>query len=216
MSSRHSTHMGRAIEQTGAKPRGGHRRDQILDAALRLFGQHGMAHVTTRQIAQAVGISQPSLYAHFRTADEIAMELCVRAFAALDARLRAVVDEPGTPAERLVMAGRAYIDFGLSNPDMYRIAFVLENMKPCVAEVPGEQPPVDPALMEGIRVFDLLRRVVAELRGVDDERTNICAQAIWAHVHGLVSLLIARPQFPWSDRNALIEAHLAMLQLAEL
>jgi hypothetical protein len=31
---------------------------------------------------------------------------------------------------------------------------------------------------------------------------------IWAHVHGLTSLLIARPEFPWVDREALIEAHI--------
>lgn len=204
------------MEQTAKRPRGGNRREQILDAALRLFAQHGMAQVTTRQIAQAVGISQPSLYAHFRSADDIAMELCVAAFAALNGRLAQVLAQPGSAQERLYQAGRAYIEFGLSQPDMYRIAFMLEPVKPCDGAGDGDGGATDPALMEGIKAFDLIRAVVAEMRGGDDERTHMCAQAIWAHVHGLVSLLIARPQFPWSDKDALIEAHLRLLALVDL
>ena len=177
---------------------------------MRLFAQHGMAHVTTRQIALAVGISQPSLYAHFANADEIAVELCVRAFEALNERLHEVSAEADNAAERLMLVGRAYIDFGLAYPDMYRIAFVLEDMKPCTTD---EDNLSDPALAEGIKAFDMLRQVVAELRGVDDETTAIVAQSIWAHVHGLVSLLIARPEFPWAEREALIAAHLGMLRL---
>ena len=203
------------MAQTAQKPASGPRREQILDAALHLFAEHGMAHVTTRQIARAVGISQPSLYAHFRTADEIAIELCVRAFAALNAKLGEVLAQPGTIAERLYLAGRAYVEFGLTQPDMYRIAFVLENRTVCPAAADAPDP-LDPALAEGIKAFGLLRAVVAELRGVDDEQTNICAQSIWAHGHGLVSLLIARPQFPWSGREALIETHLGMLALMEI
>lgn len=200
------------MEPSAKRPRGGQRREQILGVALRLFAQHGMAQVTTRQIAQAVGISQPSLYAHFRSADDIAKELCVAAFAELNTRLAQVLAQPGSLQERLHLAGRAYIEFGLDQPDMYRIAFMLETAKPCQSD----EPQTDPGLMEGIKVFDLIRRVVAEMRGVDDERSYICAQAIWAHVHGLVSLLIARPEFPWSDRDALIDAHLRLLALIDL
>jgi hypothetical protein len=36
-------------------------------------------------------------------------------------------------------------------------------------------------------------------------------QSIWAGLHGLVSLLIARPDFPWVERETLIARHLEML-----
>ena len=48
-----------------AKGAGPERREEILAAALRLFGQYGLYGVSTRQIAQAVGVSQPTLYAYF-------------------------------------------------------------------------------------------------------------------------------------------------------
>ena len=54
------------------------RREQILAAALELFTAEGMANVSTRQIAQKVGISQPSLYAHFASANAIASDIAGR------------------------------------------------------------------------------------------------------------------------------------------
>ena len=208
------------LAQTRAKAGG--RRDQILDVAQGLFAQMGMAQVTTRQIAKAVGISQPSLYAHFRNADEIGEELCTRAFGELSARLDEVMAAPISPIERLMLMGRAYISFGLDNPDMYRIAFMTEGVKPCISEplpqdampkdrAPQDRAPQDPVLMAGLQAFEALHRVVADLRGADDGAAWLVAQSLWAHMHGLVSLLIARPQFPWGPLDLLIERHLAVV-----
>ncbi|UXA16101.1 TetR/AcrR family transcriptional regulator [Mycobacterium sp. SMC-4] len=46
-------------------------RDEVLDAAAELFTTLGVAATSTRQIAEAVGIRQASLYHHFRTKDDI-------------------------------------------------------------------------------------------------------------------------------------------------
>lgn len=43
------------------------RRKAIVDAAVQLFAQNGFRGTTTRQIAQAVGVSEPVLYMHFQT-----------------------------------------------------------------------------------------------------------------------------------------------------
>ncbi len=185
------------------KGRQGDRREQILAVAMRLFSLHGVAHVTTRQIAKAVGISQPSLYAHFRSADEIGELLCIRAFEALHERFAGVLAMPGSPAERLGRLGRCYIDFGLEQPDAYRIAFMVEE-----AAAKDDAAHDHPGLEAGLRCFDALRQVVVELTGRDDEATAACAQSVWASVHGLVSLLLARPHFPWVERERLIAVHL--------
>lgn len=200
------------MTETGGRRRGGNRRDEILDAALKLFAQKGMAQVTTRQIAQAVGISQPSLYAHFRSADEIASELCARAFATLTDVLAQVADEDAAPIDRLRRMARAYIEFGLAHPDMYRVAFMLEDAQGCIAEpVPADGEPLDPVLEAGLRCFGQLHRVVLEHTQSDDEQTLLLSQSTWAHVHGLVSLLIARSEFPWAARERLIDEHLRRL-----
>jgi AcrR family transcriptional regulator len=194
-----------------AKGAGAERREEILAAALRLFGEYGLYGVSTRQIAQAVGVSQPTLYAYFASKDEIAAELHARAFRDLEARLKLGVRDADTP-EAVAAGLRIYVDFGLENPDAYRVAFMIEDPHGRVA-VAG---PVDESdvSVPGHTAFDILRRMIADLHarglgaGDDPERM---AQSIWAGMHGLVSLLIARPGFPWAEREALVAGHVRML-----
>lgn len=43
------------------------RREQILAAAVRLLSEGGMAALTTKNLAQAVGVTEPALYRHFNS-----------------------------------------------------------------------------------------------------------------------------------------------------
>ena len=58
------------------------RRAAILEAALPLFAQHGPNGVTTKQIADAAGVSEALLYKHFQNKEALYAELqqyCVHA-----------------------------------------------------------------------------------------------------------------------------------------
>ncbi|HQS68678.1 MAG: hypothetical protein B7Y36_00570 [Novosphingobium sp. 28-62-57] len=178
------------------------RREQILDEAQRLFLRHGLDAVTTRQIAQAVGISQPSLYAHFPNRDAIAVELCIRAFGILERRLRKV-DAAMTGAARLRELCRAYIDFGLEEPAAYRVAFHADI---AMDEVSGKHR----GLEAGLATFSILRSAFGELLA-DPAAAELAAQTVWAGMHGLVSILLTRPEFPFVERTRLISAHLDRL-----
>lgn len=58
-STTHKTHRERLT--------GPQRRSAILDAAIDLFASRGFQGTTTREIAAAVGVTEPVLYQHFRT-----------------------------------------------------------------------------------------------------------------------------------------------------
>ena len=57
------------MEKLVPKPRlnAQERRASIMEAALKLFSERGFRGTTTREIAAAVGVSEPVLYEHFRT-----------------------------------------------------------------------------------------------------------------------------------------------------
>lgn len=61
-------------------------REEILDAAARLFVAKGVAGTSTREIAEAIGIRQASLYYHFAGKDQIVEEL-------LDRSIRPTLDK---------------------------------------------------------------------------------------------------------------------------
>ncbi len=189
-----------------AKGHGPERRAEILDHAMRLIGEHGVQTVSTRQIANAVGISQPSLYAYFPNRQALIEAVCVQAFERL-ILIMTQVAQTSTGLDRLKRLGRAYLMFGFEQPDAYRVGFIIET------QGPFDPTQIEPPLLAGLRAYGLHRQALAEHLG--DSRTpdeiDRLAQSLWASLHGLVALMIARAQFPWADREALIETHLERL-----
>ncbi|MBA4048561.1 MAG: TetR/AcrR family transcriptional regulator [Sphingomonas sp.] len=190
-----------------ARGHGGERREEILAHALRLISEAGVHNVSTRQIAQAVGISQPTLYTYFPNRYALIGEVGSRAFAALANRMHRASGAPGTAQERLIAVARNYVTFGLEQPDAYRVAFMIESG---TAKEKGAD---DPVLAAGLATFAIHRQCVADYladRASADD-VALIAQSMWASLHGLVSLLIARPHFPWVDRVQLIDRHIAAM-----
>lgn len=179
-----------------SKGQGGERREEILEHAMQLFAHHGVHDVSTRRIAEAVGVSQPTLYAYFPTKDAILEEVCARAFDELRRRMVAI-GQNRDAARRIEDMTRGYIRFGLEQPDAYRIAFMIEGLR---EHAPDRPKP-------GKDVFDMCRGCLREHLGADHPQLEIAAQSLWANMHGLVSLLLARPGFPWAEREALIDHH---------
>lgn len=193
-----------------AKGQGPERREEILAAALRLFTESGVRAVSTRQIAQAVGISQPTLYAYFPTKNDIGVELQNRAFALLAQGLAAGAQRGADAVEDWVRMLRIYVDFGLQNPDMYRIAFMSE----AAASRPWwhqQMAGLSPAIQS---TYGVLRAKITDLhaRGLSvDIDPESLTQSAWSSMHGLVSLMIAKPGFPWVERESLIVSHLTVV-----
>lgn len=186
---------------TSTKMKSLDRREHILAEALQLFARHGMDQVTTRKIAEAVGISQPSLYAHFNSRDEIAIELSRRAFCRLRDRMETALTRGTSTLERLRLIGREYVMFGLEESDAYRVAFMMER-----TNLTADRHAAIHAT--GMHGFSLVHAFFRDARGLDDELTAAMAQSAWASMHGLVALLLARPDFPWIEREKLVEIHL--------
>ena len=61
------------------------RRAQIVDATLSLLATTPVARITTRQIAEQVGISQPALFRHFESREALLSAVVDRARTALQA-----------------------------------------------------------------------------------------------------------------------------------
>jgi AcrR family transcriptional regulator len=200
------------------KPRGqGHeRRGEILAAAKALFVAEGYQGFTTRKLAERVGLSQTGLYVYFRSKDHIFDALCRQSFERLAEAFREAELAPGEGFDALLTLGRTYIDFGLANPDEYRLTFM---DGPGLLKMPGHDPaagldlPLDNQSIAN-QVFGMIRETLKRLardgalRPVD---LTLATQTVWLGLHGLVSLLIARPAFPKSPRADLIAATLESL-----
>ncbi len=128
--------------------RAGQRRELILDAAMRVFGDHGYVGTTTAEIARAAGVSQPYVVRMFGTKEKLFVEVLHRALETLLAAFRAALaDESGIPAARRI--GLAYVGLAAQRGLLLSLmhAFVL-----------GGDPGVGPVAREGfLRVYRFLR-----------------------------------------------------------
>jgi len=180
-------------------------RQEILDAARELLVRDGYAALSMRKVAERIDYSPTAIYLHFKDKQELVFSLCEETFARLVKELSTLDREYADPIVRLRKGLERYIRFGLNNPNHYIPTF----MTPAPLEAKGKALDAihDPA-SPGMRALAVLRDAIAagvkakKLRKVDPD---IAARAAWAAIHGITSLLIVYPAFPWTDRDEVIK-----------
>jgi AcrR family transcriptional regulator len=171
-------------------------RAAILAAARQIFVRDGYESFSMRKLAAKIECSPGNIYLHFRNKEELFQCLVDESFARLLhtlSRLKSAgMRKNGPdPVELLRKGMHTYVLFGLRNPNDYRFAFLIG-------------PPVTARPYKVHSAFDAMRqmvgRCVAEkyFRAVDAETAS---QALWAAIHGITSLLIQRPAFPWVSKR---------------
>ena len=177
-------------------------RREILDAARDLFVREGYENVSMRRIAERIEYSPTTIYLYFQDKAELLYCLCEETFARLVKEFeRLKAEDSGDPVRCLRRGMRAYIEFGLKYPNHYKVTFIMH---------PEHHEPdkyMNPDSM-GMKAFAFLPALVGEavrqgkFRQVDVAATS---QTLWAAIHGLTSLLIVHPDFPWVNRSELID-----------
>lgn len=109
---------GAMPDSTTAEPT---RREQILDAAARLFADHGFHGVGIDDIGAAVGISGPGLYRHFRGKDAILGHMLTSISERLLEGGRACVSSAATDEKALVELVRFHVAFALEHPALITV-----------------------------------------------------------------------------------------------
>ena len=122
-------------------------------------------------------------------------------------------DMPTDPIERLRQIGRNYIEFGVRFPNHYIFIF----MTPHPAHEPDEQ---DREIMGNPEVdaYALLKWAVQEAINSGRLRDELkdaemISQTLWASVHGVISLDIAKCKDPWVEWRPLRERAEMMLDV---
>jgi len=98
-------------------------RTALLDSAARVFVERGFHGATVRQIADAAGFTNPVLYYHFGSKEELYGALIRDAFAELRKLVEAGLADTGDAAGRLQAIAAAYIRFGCEDPLRLRMLY---------------------------------------------------------------------------------------------
>lgn len=178
-----------------AKGDGHLRRAEILAAAERIFLAEGYEGATIRKIADEVGVSSTALYMHFKDKDEILLEICTGAIEQLLSINSEISAEPIDSVARVRRMLEAYIHFGLTHSNAYRLVF-------CASPHANTLAKQEVTNAMGAECFDrfvgVFHEIAAEGRlRCGDART--AAQTLWAACHGLTAMIITKPSFEWAS-----------------
>jgi len=176
-----------------------------IEAGLAMLRERATDDLGLREVARAVGVSPTALYRHFPDKAAFLAALAAAGFERLAAAQAQAQRRAGTGYAGFQATGRAYVDFALANPALFRLMFT-------------NAPHADAVTGTGIQAegaMAMLRRNVEELAGPDaaaQQVTALCVHA-WSLVHGLAVLLLDR-QLPADDR--LIDAAIDLEPLLRL
>ncbi len=90
---------------------------------MKLFAKEGVANVSVRQIAAAIGYSPGAIYRYYRNKHEILATIREQGFEEIVSHQRKRVELYSDPFERLKVGGREYIRFALERPDFFELMF---------------------------------------------------------------------------------------------
>jgi AcrR family transcriptional regulator len=178
-------------------------RQVIIDAASELFAQEGYQNVSMRKIADKIEYSPTTIYLYFKDKTELLKHICEETFAQLGRKLQEVTEPETDKIEGLKKGLRAYINFGLEHPFHYEVVINMPIFN---------HPHDDEYRYEGSMgqlAFEHLKNGVAECVATGKLKkgdVDLMSQILWAGVHGIVSLINNHLDFPFVEKEKLVDS----------
>ncbi len=166
-------------DQPTASSRKSPKRDQLLDAAFRLFYLSGFHAVGIDTILAEAGVAKMTLYNHFKSKDELIVAALERRAEEILAHRSAALEAAGNdPISQIEALFNAYENW-FRTPDFNGCAFIR-----AISEYPDQASPVNQAVRRQKQILiDRIEAITTELRAPDPETL---AQQIYLLAEGAI------------------------------
>ncbi|MBW8067884.1 MAG: TetR family transcriptional regulator [Ferrovum sp.] len=157
----------------------------LIEAAVSLIAQHGVAGFSLREAAAHVGVSPSAAYRHFSSKEDLLNAVALDGFQRLALQMEHAMAEartlnPECPALAAFQAlGLAYVTFAVNNPPHFQVMF----------GIPFQEKPET----DRTSPYQLLQTALDDLVGekvLAVENRSGAELYAWSVVHGLAGLLI--------------------------
>lgn len=96
-------------------------RERLLEQGAALFAERGFHGVGVEELGDAVGLTGPSLYRHFRTKKALLAQMLITVSTSLLDGATAVIAGNLAPAQTIAALIDRHVEFALSHPDLIRV-----------------------------------------------------------------------------------------------
>ncbi len=165
----------------------GNLKESLIATALEMVETEGVDRVTLRELTKKLGTSRSAIYRHFDSKDALLKAVINAGFEKLHACITPILEQQSVDVvTRFEKMGRAYINFAMENPAIYRMIFgdalMQEREESC--DINDEEQAC------GFHALVALL-VEGQEKGLFNKEDPILqATTVWSMIHGLSNLLI--------------------------
>ncbi|MEL6371995.1 MAG: WHG domain-containing protein [Pseudomonadota bacterium] len=163
-------------------------RDRVVRAATDVMSTEGLGAIKARPLAAKAGISVGSIYNLFSDLDDLVRLVNGKTYDDLleaeRAALAAAQAAGANPRAQMLVLAQAYLDFVATHQTRWQSTLAFNRSR--------TEPPPDWYLAKEAALFDVIENALAGFPGAKDEtRRRQTARALWASVHGIVTIAVA-------------------------
>ncbi|MCA9607853.1 MAG: TetR/AcrR family transcriptional regulator [Myxococcales bacterium] len=174
-------------------------RQRVCEVSMQLFVEHGYEGFTLRALAKELGCSHATPYRYFAGKPEIFASVRAEGFRRFAAFLRDRLEGVDDPLARVRTLAQGYFDFSVEQAAPFTIIFEMGQPHP------SEYPFVGEAGSDAWSVLFETVRAAVEAGALEGE-PNELAHTMWAGIHGVSTLHLARKLSMGRSADALLQS----------
>jgi AcrR family transcriptional regulator len=181
---------------------------ELLQTALEMIDKEGLDAITLRDLTQRLGTSRTAVYRHFASKEALILGVIEKGYEHLNLLFTPIFeDRTHSVAVRFEAMGRAYLDFAIEHPNLYRLLFG-ENFRHEREEICDYK---DENQATGLYALIGLLLEAQEEGIIAPVNPMVQAAMVWASIHGLASLLIDGHLMMSDNMEAIYEYSIGVL-----
>ena len=165
------------------------RRNDIIDAAEKVFFKKGLNNSTMDEVAEEAELSKGTLYLYFKSKEEIYFEIKLRAIRILNGMFKESISENKTGFENCMEIGKTYVAFLNNYNNYFRVMVYFESNDCRVCEFKDkcenffkEDNPLN-------SFIQIINQGIEDGTIRDDIPANVLAQTLWAQTNGILQFI---------------------------
>jgi len=158
------------------------RAELVAAAVAALTHPQAVAVPSLRSIARDCNVAPSAVYWHFPSEADLRSAVLDVEYTSMVDAVEAALDTTDDDGDRLVVAGDAYIAWGLAHPGAYQLLFESGDALPETRAPHGSR---------------LQAHIVELARAVDPDAPFAAALLLWSAWHGIVSLRLLKNEWDW-------------------
>lgn len=149
-------------------------REEIVENALSIVREGGMAALTARSLGAALGSSPKPVFGLFKNMDEVQREVLGSANALYQDFLRTEMVRGEYPPYKA--SGMAYIAFARREPELFKLLFMRDRRHESITEHDGS--------------IDGIISIISAQTGLSESDARLFHLEMWIFVHGMASMIV--------------------------